>query len=250
MSPSSYSQTRNVFVRVGRQKDNFAVATMAAPAGLIRFAAASASGDGGETFTIDLAALGVQTGDLVIAGYHSANNTSRAPAFLTTGYTETAALFANDINDSNMKLGYKLMGATPDANVQVDGTGTSADAGVLIVQVWRGVNQTTPVDVTPVTVTGGNTRIPNPAAITPVTAGAKILVFGGAAHAEASALPLSADYLSAVTTREGVGGTYRNSALMGSVNWTSGAYDPAPFTISGDSVSDSWIAVTLALRPA
>jgi hypothetical protein len=75
------------------------------------------------------------------------------------------------------------MGATPDTSITLTGGTLSADdAGAVVVQVWRGVDPTTPFDVTQTTATGTNSVLCDPPAITPVTPGAVIVSGGAGGH--------------------------------------------------------------------
>jgi hypothetical protein len=104
------------------------------------------------------------------------------------------------------------------------------------------------MDVAEVAGSGTNTRLADPGAITPVTAGAWIYVMGGAGCS--------------------TGGTYTNGELTaflaetqvdtndgnigaGYLEWDGlGEYNPAAFAGGGtDTLNDSWVSMTLALRP-
>lgn len=190
------------------------------------------------------------TGDLVIVYFGTGSTADRD--LVVSGYTEVAELYSNDTYDTNLVAAYKFMGGTPDTSFTLTGgTLSTSDAGAVAVQVWRGVNATTPLDVTQTTATGQNSVLCNPPAITPVTGGA-IIVSGGAGGNNVSADPttFSSSDLTAFMS------TSRSDATdvtigLGYKVWTSGAFDPAQFTFSGtDSTSFSSASVTLALRPA
>jgi len=117
--------------------------------------------------------------------------------------------------------------------------------------VFRGVDPTTPMDVTLTTATGGNSVLANPPSITPVTAGAWIACFGFGAHTDGTDTYTSAGDLTLFTSS---GGNTTNDGTAGAGykdDWVSGSFDPGAWTFSGtDSTSFSWCAVTVALRPA
>jgi hypothetical protein len=106
------------------------------------------------------------------------------------------------------------------------------------------------MDATPTYATGSGTdNRPNPAAITPVTAGAWIVCCGGGAAAAGTTL-YTAAYLTNLLTYNGAD---TNDGTVGSgyyTGWTSGAYDPAVFGGGSVNAANSWGATTLALRPA
>lgn len=188
-----------------------------------------------------------QEGDLVIVAIELCGITDKS--YRIEGYTEIADLYISDTEDSNLQVGYKFMGATPDTEVNITGgTGSTADASAAVIYVWRGVDPANPVDVTPVTNSQNNTGIPNPPAITPITSGAEIIVVAGTAHTGGTDT-FTASYLSNFAS---VGANDGNDATVGigSISWASGEYDPAAWTWSqSDSTAFSTNAVTFALRP-
>ena len=170
-------------------------------------------------------------------------------ASLTIGsddYTRIAGLFANDTNDTNLAVAYKIMGAVPDTLVTV----TASTTGRLVaIYVLRGVDETTPMDVAATTATGTNSRVANPPAITPVTTGAVVLAIGANAYIDATFPVFTAPGLTDFVSGS-FDGPLDGAIGAGTFAWTSGAYDPAAFTIAGTTTADSWAAFTLALRPA
>jgi hypothetical protein len=167
----------------------------------------------------------------------------------TTGYTEVADLFADDTRDTNFDVSYKFMGATPDTQVTIAKSNNSNWGSGCAIHVWRNVDPTTPLDVTSTTATGTNGNQADGPAITPTTSGAVVLSLmmsiGGSTHTALTAPATLTNVVSAA-----VSGPTQNCAVgIGSHAWTSGAFDPAAWTGGVTSTSDSWAAVTLALRP-
>ncbi len=191
-------------------------------------------------------------GDLVIVSIAVASGSDAVIGVNTGGYAELTELFANDGRDTNLSLSWKIMGTTPDSSVVVTGKSTSTSAGVAVIHVYRGVDATTPFDVTSATSTGIDGGIPDPPAITPTTSGALIVVAAANAHSGDSAGTFSASYLSNFSTLvDASGGTYDCTSGIGSVPWTSGAYNPAAWIFGApDGGSYSNASVTMALRPA
>lgn len=112
------------------------------------------------------------------------------------------------------------------------------------VHVWRGVDTSTPMDVA-VVETNHGTSTPDPASITPVTAGAVILAGGaidiGAGGVQAMSIPLDNAIGSSGSSAQSV-------YCVGSYSaWTSGAYNPPSCSWAG-TVSDA-DSFTMALRP-
>lgn len=185
--------------------------------------------------------------DIVIVVYATGSAADRAIGVTTAGYTEEAELYSNGTSyDTNLSFSWKRMGATVDTSVVVNATGNNADAGAVAIHVWRGVDTVTALDVADTVATGTGTGRPNPAAITPVTTGAVIIVAGGGSAATGAVY--TASYLSNFRTATSAD---TNDAMVGigSVAWTSGAYDPAVWTGGTTNAADSWAAVTAVLRP-
>lgn len=204
----------------------------------------------GLAVTVDISTLGLVQGDVVVVGHMVASNTDRAIGVTTAGYTEVAELFANDTYDANLSVSYKVMGATPDAAVDVSGSGSSNNPGQIVVRAYRAVNQTTQMDVAATTATGVNGTAVNPPAITPATVGSMIVVFGcsAAAPSAITANYTSADLADFSTNR--ISDLYTVTWGVGQKAWSSGAFDPAVWTGPETALTDSWAAITIALRAA
>lgn len=167
----------------------------------------------------------------------------------TSGYSEITELFSNDTVASNLSVSSKFMGATPDTTVTVTGKSSSSNGGVAVIQVYRGVDPATPLDVTTTLYPGTNTAIVNPAAITPTTSGAYIVISGMGGHSRDAAGTYTASYLTSFI-QQVTNNTYDCTAAMGYVPWTSGSYNPAAWTFNAsDSTSYSYAVATMALRP-
>lgn len=195
-------------------------------------------------------ASGVSTDDLVIVtvGYGTQGG-APAPAITTpTGYTSLTVQRANDDYDAHHQVSYKFMGGTPDTSVNIPPSTNNLWAGSYTIQVFRGVDLSTPLDVTSQYATGINTGLPNPAAITPVTSGAWIVVMGNGAEAT-GATYTTTDLTNFLTSN----GSDNIDSMIGAgyyTSWTSGSFDPAVFGGGTSSIFASWVATTLALRPA
>lgn len=189
-------------------------------------------------------------GDFVIVYYGTSSVSNDSIGVTTAGYTEITELYSSDVNDINLSVSYKFMGATPDTLVTLSNTSGASNSGAVVIHVWRNVNLASPLDVTSTTATGVNGVLCDPPAITPVTKGAVIVSGGAGAHID-SVQTFSSSNLSNFATVGGPNGIYDVTAGVGSAVWTSGAFDPAAFTFSGTNNTSnySWAAVTLALRP-
>lgn len=130
----------------------------------------------GSNITLSLTGMGLAANDIVLllqgdGGQH----TSSTPS----GYTQ----LDNRTNGGNdaIWVGYKRMTGSPDSNVICTGNSNSGSGFAAIAMGFRGVNATTAIDVT-TTVTLAGSGAPNPAAITPVTNGACIVVLATASN--------------------------------------------------------------------
>jgi hypothetical protein len=164
-----------------------------------------------------------------------------------SGYTQLAMFAANDTYDSILYVGYKIMGSTPDTTFPIPSALSTANSQTALVYVWRGVDLDNPIDVTTTTAFGTNSRAANPPAITPTTVNSVIMAFGAAAHAGGGTILFTSSDLANFRS---LGANDTNDCSLGGgyFDWVSGTFDPAAFTISGSTTSDSWTAVTLVLR--
>lgn len=206
--------------------------------------------DGGLTGGI---ASSVAAGDLVIAAFATGSAADRTLAITdgTNGYTLIGSeQYANDTEDTNLRIAYKFMGVTPDAATTFGPTGNNADSGAMAVYVFRGVDPTTPLDVTVTQDAGTDTSRANPPAITPTTAGAFVVCVGAGAHDGGEDTFTSGD-LTGFLTQAGADDTNDITLGIGHHAWTSSEFNAAAFGHSqADSVNYSWAATTIALRPA
>ena len=190
-------------------------------------------------------------GDFVVLCYGIGSNSARTPSVVTSGYTplgQVNAVFAS-VTQSRFNVFYKRMGSTPDTEVVVSGTGSTNDGGAVSIHVLRGVDASTPLDVTSTSAIGSGTARANPPAITPSTSGALVLASGFSGNANAGGTYTSSDLSNFVTAN--ADDNVNGSIGAGTFEWSSGSFDPAVFTYSGiDGSANSWAAYTLALRPA
>jgi len=193
--------------------------------------------------------------DIVIAIYGAGSQADDLSLSITDGSTAYtllgSELYSDDTRDTNLRVAYKIMGGTPDTTTTFGPTGNVSWAGLLAVYVWRGVDTTTPIDVTVQTATGIDTLLVNPPSITPTTAGAVIVCAGaGARGSTTSADTYSSSDLSNFYSLHSSDDT-GVVVGVGSKDWISGAFDAAQWTFDGiDNSFFSWGAVALVLRPS
>lgn len=185
--------------------------------------------------------------DYVVVTWSNSGTSDKNMALSSSGYTELADLYANDNADVNLGVYIKKMVGSVDATVDVAAI-AAVYGGVLIAEVWRGVDLTTPLDVAVTTATGVDTALANPPSITPTTAGAVIIACGAAGAQNGTGNNASNFASSDLTAFQTTFQPFTNGG-MGYHEWTSGAFDPAAWTCA-DNIRSSWAAATLVLRPA
>jgi hypothetical protein len=192
--------------------------------------------------------------DIVVVSTVYRTTTGAGQDATPTGYTAAYSnIFADATgNDASLKTTYKFMGATPDTSVVIP---AATSRGASVIHVLRGVNTTTPLDVTPTTASGVNTggAHPDAPAITPTTAGAWIYVVGAIASATPTAALTNAGDLSTATNHfKGVLTTSTVGSIAAGLkeDWSSGAFNPSAFTGDTTASTGAWAAATVALRPA
>lgn len=185
--------------------------------------------------------------DLIIVSFGGGGTGDQIIGVTTPGYTEVSELYADDTVDANLSVNHKV--ADGDTTVTLSTSGSSGQPVVCAIDVRRGVSTATPMDVAATTATGINTGRPNPAAITPITEGAVIIVAGlGTNFGTTLAIFTTTELANFISV---AGAASNNSVIgVGSLEWTSGAFDPATFGGGSISGNSSWVAVTMALRPA
>ncbi len=189
-------------------------------------------------------------GDLVVVTAVTGSAAGN-PTMAVSGYTNLGQLNQSAVTaDTSMDVSYKRMGAVPDTSVTIPGTGNNAFAEAYTIQVFRNVDPDSPMDVAAVPAGGTGTGRPDPAAITPTTPGAWIVICGGGAAGTGANYTAPANYTTDFLTASGADTT---DAMVGSgyrSDWVSGQENPAGYTGGTTGVNDSWAAYTIALRPA
>lgn len=208
------------------------------------------------TVWLDVLTGGIATapaaGDIVIVVHGVGINADVALGVVTAGYTEEAELWSDDSRDANLSVSRKIMGATPDTSVTVTGSGSTTAGAATAVHVWRGVDQTTPMDVLRTTATGINSSLFDPPAITPVTSGAVVIACGssGGGTEDTTGATPPTNYGNHVFISSTDPGTVAYSAIASKAWSGSGSEDPGAWSGINTATADAWAAVTLALRPS
>jgi hypothetical protein len=188
-------------------------------------------------------------GDFVIVAHFNRNNTAgdQPVGVATAGYTEVADLFGDDDVNANLSVSWKRMGSTPDTSVTTENPN---GRNIAIAYVLRGVDATTPLDVTATTATAINTGVANPPSITPTTEGAWVLAIGGNVSGATTELSGPQNFGWSVIRVNSGGSSPWGHLGIAALRWPgSGAVDPGEWTGVTDSATYASCSVTLALRP-
>jgi hypothetical protein len=185
-------------------------------------------------------------GDWVIVAIAVGCNTSVSSA-LDQGYNQIADQFSADTVSTDLWVGYKVMGSTPDTTVTIGPSGSALFAQTVAIQVWRNI-----ADYNAVANTNIDSFLPTPARITTDTDNDVVLVIGAAGHTAAAATysRFSAPYLENFDTIS-FGDTFSSIIGMGSIVIPKiDTYDPATFQFLGatDSTDYSTVSITIALK--
>lgn len=204
---------------------------------------ATVGANGSGVVTVDVSGLTLLEDDfLLVCGVNDDSNNN---TFSSSDLTLVADFFVNDTNDTNLFVGYVVIGASPPTQIQVSGFSALEIVGVNVLQ-YRGVDTTTPLDVTSVSTGSINSDLANPPSITPVTSGAKIVAcYGGSRQNSASwTAPANMSNFNELEV------TSLATIATADADWTSGTFDPDPVTGGDGNTRNSWAAATLALRPS
>jgi hypothetical protein len=209
------------------------------------------------SFTLDLSGLSLQEDDFVVVTVGGGGQSSSAPT--VTGNqsgTYSAAggtAYADSSGDVNFGMFTKKMGATPDTSLTVTCLNSASRASGAVAQVFRYVDETTPLDATGTVATLTTGSRGDPPAVTPTTAGA-LVVSGGAGSQQIGgsfAAPTVPSGMANETSHLVTSGatTFYMGVWMASAPWTSGAYDPPAWTGGATNANCAAAAQTIALRP-
>lgn len=158
----------------------------------------------------------------------------------TSGYTPVSNITSGS---QQTRVWRKIMGATPDTNVAVDGTGQPQDAHTVVALILRDVEVSQPEDATPTTASGSSTN-PNNASITTTFNKAWVLAFASSAVNDAT-ITAPSGYINQTNIAQ----TDTNPSTTGVATkevTVAGAEDPASWT---DWATGTWGAITVAVRP-
>jgi hypothetical protein len=204
----------------------------------------------GASVTVDLTTMSLQENDVLIASFAVAHDAGglATVSIDSTGWTEIANFRANSGEDVTLGVWYKVMGATPDTSFVTTATGDATDSTGAIVRAYRGVDTTTPLDVTPTTSTNTSGFIPDPPSITTANDYTMIVGIGAASHTGGT-MYLYHSGANCITVFADDNSDLSMSSFDAPLVFAS-TYDPDAFTNLNltSSTSYSAAAVTIALR--
>jgi hypothetical protein len=198
-----------------------------------------------------------QIGDMVLAIHGVATDIGGdlTLSMATAGFTKIADVYSPSTYSSHVAISYRFLSGTIPSLYSVTGVGGSNAGQSCNLYVLRGVNQTTPFDVSFTTATStGITFDPPP--ITPVTPGAWVVI-GGYIAGELGPNNTGFSPPPDLVNLSGWGvPNFANPPYAGQrggmfTNWSSGSYNPGAWTPGYTATAaSSWCAVTMVLRPA
>lgn len=201
----------------------------------------SADNNGTSNFSIDISGIDIQAGDYIIVAVGSPETFDAI-----SGYTSLVNINASDSTNTYLRVARKIA-AGSETSISITGIG---DDSTGLAAVFRGVDNTTPEDVTTTTATGANSGEPNPPSITPTTTGAFVLCAGASATGTTGGTLTQAGDLDYFETFSVQGGVPDVDAAFGYLEWTSGAFNAGAWNNTQDNSFRAWCAASVALRPA
>lgn len=185
-------------------------------------------------------------GDYTIA-IVSAPATSSADVSVSGPYAYTRLAYFTGSSSNHPAIGifYKKQGASPDTNVVCQGNNGTATDSTAIGYVLRGVDPDTPSDNTPTSAGPTTSTNPAPASIGINTSGAWALVAACSIQTIDTAVTVPSGYENGY--RVGGDDSTDNTTAAATKLCASGTESPSSWT---DWTAGSWVALTVAFRPA
>lgn len=193
---------------------------------------------------------GRQVGDFILVVHAARSSADLNMSLADPTYTTIADLYANDNQDSNLGVHWKISNGTETTLALPGGTGFISQT--CSVQVWRGADLVSPLDVTPVTATGIDTGIAVSPSIITVTDDALVLLAASVMTANISTVVTQPSGFTDLTVAAPPSGSIiARASIASKLTTPAGLVSGGPWSVSGgNSNFYSWCACTLALRPA
>ena len=210
------------------------------------------------TDDVSTTSLGLVENDFLIAvhGVTIGSDLTAATNYgIASGWTQIADLYRSDTYSTNLYAGWLRCTSSPPTSVSFLKGGSTGHASLAAILAFRNVNTTTGLDVTSTTVTSFNGNNADAVTILPTTAGSKVVVVYAGAGVDSSTSLAGLKTGPANLTGIFLGGTngagsWTSQGYLGAgwSSWASGNFNPAAVTGTGSGGTDSWGAVTMALR--
>lgn len=169
-------------------------------------------------------------------------NGTTGGTMVSAGYTQLGTTLT--LSTGRARMFRKVMGASPDATAVVDGDSTNTGVSA-VVTVLRGVDTTTPEDVTTTTATGSSLN-PNPPSITTVTPNAWVLAPACSIISDTAVVAPTGYSNQVDINTAGTGSNPTTTAMATKLVETAGVEDPATWTAW---LSGAWGCFAVAVRP-
>jgi hypothetical protein len=194
----------------------------------------------------------LQQGDVVVCAYASSGTADLAMSTSSSGWTELTEIYANGTIDTNLAVYYKVMGASPDTSFVAVGPTGASNGTIAVAMAFRGCDGT-PIDAGSLNTTDGTaTSVPNPASTTPLTAGAWPVIVGAGVAGAGAAFTNPGDLSTTTNHFRSANHPETNDVAIGigiKTDWASGAFDPGAWGGGNVNASNSWAAISFAIKP-
>lgn len=218
------------------------------PAGAaITFVASSQDDTGVSTSVSPAVPTGTTTDDVVIAWFANGGDGGTTPSctgFTTIGFVESALY-----NDVTVYMGYKVAGGSEGSTYTCSYAGSGSNQTHAFIATFRGVDTTTPIDVTYVEGSHFNREqndsTPTPQPITTVTDGAFVVYGMMAGDTATTAITPSSGY----TEAEELIFNNRHGELAYKEVATAGLETPSAITLVNGAGTEDPAMIIIALRP-
>lgn len=201
-----------------------------------------AVGNGGNA-TIDFSPVAVGDYVLLAATLGTSRTTGMAVTSSSGASVYTTVVSTVTSSFARFAMFRHIVASTGETTVTVTGTAGASDSLAAVAMVFRGVDPTTPEDVTATSTTGSGTT-PDSPLITVASCGCAIISAFGAQINDAAVTPPSS-FLNATTINNN--DTLDATTGQAWLTYSSTApFDPTSWT---NLISATWVSATVALRP-
>jgi hypothetical protein len=229
------------------------IPTYAISAGDVTYVGASAvAKQVGMAGIVDLTTIaGLAPGDVVLLYISGASNAGRTTHTADPGWVSISAqVVANDNYDHSSCVYWKIMGSPVDTVVNIAAPGSGSTPMICIAKAYRDFDPAQFQDILAVKNSGINSVLVNPIAFTPITDGARAVIFGGGARVVGltdtyATLPGLIDTI----VDHNASASYSHLFGTGDYVWSAGTIDPAGWTGPVVTTTDAWSCWNVILRP-